>query len=101
MVGIGLAVSNLSRFLLSEKRHSGNKCQYYHPMLSFYVWIVLDFLANIIWLILSVTISAHFYNPMMKLIDNLPATFKVLIGIEQIWLMIELIMQISMATRIL
>jgi len=37
----------------------------------------------------------------MVFIVYLPATFKVLLGIEQIWLMIELIVQINRAMRIL
>ena len=56
-------------------------------MFAFYFWIMLDYLTNIIWLILSVKI----YPDSMPLVYYLPPTFKVLVGTEQIWLMLELI----------
>ena len=56
-------------------------------MFPFYLWIMLDFLTNIIWLVLAVESN---YNP-IPLAIYLPATFKVLVGTEQIWLMLELI----------
>ena len=37
----------------------------------------------------------------MPMIIFLPATFKVIIGTEQIWLMVELVVQINRAARIL
>ena len=54
-------------------------------MFAFYFWIMLDFLTNIIWLILAVK------SDLLPLVFYLPATFKVLVGTEQIWLMLELI----------
>ena len=56
-------------------------------MFPFYLWIMLDFLANILWLVLAVESN---YNA-IPLVIYLPATFKVLVGTEQIWLMLELI----------
>ena len=56
-------------------------------MFAFYLWIMLDFLTNILWLILAVESN---YNT-IPLVIYLPATFKVLLGTEQIWLMLELI----------
>ena len=56
-------------------------------MLGLYLWIIGDFIVNIVWLIYSVESA---YKP-MTFVVYMPATFKVLIGIEQIWLMIELI----------
>ena len=87
---------NLVKFILTEKSLSGN-CKLTHPMLSFYTWSILDFIANIFWLIFAVQASNH----VMPLVVYLPATFKVLIGIEQIWLMIELVVQINRARRIM
>ena len=54
--GIVLAINNLIKFMFTERKNFVRvcKCQLFHPMLSFYIWIVLDFLANIIYLVLSV-----------------------------------------------
>ena len=87
---------NLVKFILTEKSLSGN-CKLTHPMLSFYTWSILDFIANIIWLIFAVEASDN----VMPMVVYLPAAFKVLIGIEQIWLMIELVVQINRARRIM
>ena len=96
IVGIVLAIMNWAKFILTEKSLSGN-CKLIHPMMSFYTWSILDFIANIIWLIYAVEAS----NNVMPLVVYLPATFKVLIGIEQTWLMIELVVQINRARRIM
>lgn len=96
MVGLVLAVMNWAKFVLTEKQMNG-KCKFLHPMVSFYSWIVLDFISNIIWLVFAVE-AGEFVMPMVVF---LPATFKIIIGVEQIWLMIELVVQINRATRIL
>ena len=98
-IGIILAISNLVNFILTEKRQRTDvsKCRIFHPMLSFYLWIVLDFLANMVRVTFTVRNSDY---PMIQ-IAYLPCTFKILIGIEQIWLMIELIAQINLATNFL
>ena len=60
-------------------------------MLFFYIWIMLDFIANFTWLVLSIQAASE----QLVFVVYAPATFKVLIGIEQIWLMVELIAQID------
>ena len=47
-------------------------------MMQFYVWIIFDFASNIIWMIFNVR-AAKYPTP---LIVFMPATFKVLIGVE-------------------
>ena len=66
-------------------------------MLGFYIWIILDLISNITWLIFSIRSVQY----PMTFIVFMPATFKVLVGLEQIWLMIELIVQINVAKVIL
>ena len=56
-------------------------------MFAFYLWIMLDYLTCIIWLVLAIETN---YSP-IPLVTYLPATFKILVGTEQIWLMLELI----------
>ena len=56
-------------------------------MFAFYFWIICDFISNMLWLVLAIRSND---NP-MPLIIYFPATFKVLVGTEQIWLMVELI----------
>ena len=56
-------------------------------MFAFYMWIMLDLLTNILWLLLSIKMRE---DP-MPLVMYLPATFKILVGTEQIWHMLELI----------
>ena len=78
--GIVLAVNNLIKFMLADRKNFDKvcHCKFIHPMLSFYVWIVLDFMANIMYLILSVSTVTR----PVRLVQFLPATFRVLIGIE-------------------
>ena len=52
IVGLVLACHNLMLFVISDNQTK--TCKVLHPMLIFYVWIILDFLINIIWLIWSV-----------------------------------------------
>ena len=94
LMGLVLAMLNLVQFLMTVR----GKCKN-HPMLLFYIWIIFDFIWNILWLIYSV--KASDYSVAMTFIIYMPATFKILIGIEQIWLMIELIVQIDVAKVIL
>ena len=55
-LGMLLALQNLNEFVLSQRSTQRNKkvasCR--HPMLTFYVWIVLDFASNIVYLIFNV-----------------------------------------------
>ena len=79
-LGIILAVNNLIKFMFADRKNFVKvcKCQVCHPMLSFYIWIVLDFMANIMYLILSVSTVTR----PVRLVQFLPATTRVLIGIE-------------------
>ena len=92
-LGMVLALINITRFIMHERK----KSKWGHPLMTFYIWIVLDFLSNLVWEIMVVKIS-YYSRPLLVF---LPATFKVLLGIEQIWLMFELIIQINIATRLL
>ena len=69
-----LALVNITRFIMLERQ----KNKFLHPLVTFYVWIVLDFVANIVWEILIIKVSEE----PRPLIVFLPATFKVLIGVE-------------------
>lgn len=70
-----------------------------HTLLFFYVWIVLDLLANIVWLIMNV--KAQDDDHAYPLIMFMPAAARAVLGIEQIWLLIELIARINRSNRIL
>ena len=96
IVGIFLAILIWVKFSITEKRING-KCKFFHPMFQFYLWIILDFLSNIYWLIFAIQAD----NQVMPMAVFLPATFRILIGVEQIWLMQELVVQIDRASRIL
>ena len=78
--GIVLAINNLIKFMLADRKNFDKvcNCKFIHPMLSFYIWIMLDFMANIMYLILSVSTVTR----PVRLVQFLPATFRVLIGIE-------------------
>lgn len=47
-------------------------------MFSFYIWIILNFVANLVWLFLSVAAAEE----QLVFIVFMPATFKVLFGFE-------------------
>jgi len=51
---------------------------WFHPMLFLYVWIILDFSFNIVWLVFNVKASALGW----PLVIFLPATFRILVGVE-------------------
>ena len=72
-----------------KKGRKGSSCDktLRHPMFAFYMWLMLDLLTNILWLLLSIKMRE---DP-MPLVMYLPATFKILVGTEQIWHMLELI----------
>ena len=72
--GLCLAIRNLRQFILGYR--SNSRCG--HPMLFFYLWIVLDFIANIVWAIMAVGAN----HLQIVFLFFLPGTFKVLIGIE-------------------
>lgn len=99
VAGLCLACHNLVLFMMSDTQTK--KCKKLHPMFIFYLWIILDFVFNIVWLIYVVKASSFQESNQMVYILFLPATFKILIGIEQIWLMIELIAHIDLGMRIL
>lgn len=90
--GIIIAVINFTRFVKGER---GSPIR--HPMFLFYLWAVLDFAANVTWLVLAITANGD----RLVFVTFLPATFKALLGLEQIWLMVELIEQINIAKLIL
>lgn len=75
LMGLVLAVLNLVQFLMTVRGKNKN-----HPMLLFYIWIIFDFIWNMLWLVYS--IKAAEYSVAMSFIVYMPATFKVLIGIE-------------------
>jgi len=85
-----LAVKNLNQFIVQSAKTRKTKC---HPMFIYYLWIMLDLLSNIVWLLMNIRSE----NTAQPMITYLPAAFKILLGIEQIWLMIELIAQTYMA----
>ena len=76
---------NGAKFMKPSK---ASQCKFYHPMLFLYTWIVIDFASNIIRNTWIFTIE----KKRLALLLYLPTTMKVMIGVEQIWLMIELIM---------
>ena len=70
-----------------------------HPLLFFYVWIILDLIMNIIWLLFFVQVADD--NVDNSLVIFMPATFRIVLGIEQIWLLVELIERINKSAKML
>ena len=97
IVALLVAKMNIIAFSKSAKKMSDHECP--HPLLFFYVWIILDLMANIVWLIFNVKASDQEYA--YPLVMFMPATFHAGLGIEQIWLMIELIARINRSFKIL
>ena len=87
-----LAFSNIIRFIKASMA-----CP--HPLLFFYAWIILDMLSNIVWLVFSVWATNE--DSELPMVLFLPATMRVVLGIEQIWLMVELIERIDSSTKML
>ena len=94
VVEIIIAANNLMNFMCPK--HSSRKL-FCHPMLGLYIWMILDLIANILWYIFQ----ARMHQFPIPLIQYSPATLKIIIGIEQIWLLIELTETVNQANTIL
>lgn len=70
---------------------SNSKLMRSSPLLVFYLLILCCLLADMIYSVLIVAIEVN-SDPMVML---LPATFKVALGFEQLWIMIELSMRVN------
>ena len=68
----------------------GDKCQIAHPLFGFYVFVILCLITNIVYSIYLV----RQYDEWLLEVLSLPAIFKVLSGIEQMWMMLELIFHV-------
>ena len=85
-LAIVLTVRNFYEFVVTKQKFSLS-----HPLLIFYVLVFLCFSTDIVYSIVIVTL----YTEWRPFVIFMPPTFKVLAGIEQIWMMVELILHIN------
>lgn len=86
LVVLGIAVHNFVKFVIRE-----DKCQVAHPLFVFYILIFLTLISDVIYSLLIVPI----YVSYMPFVLYMGPTFKLLSGLEQIWMMIELSMHLT------
>jgi len=92
MIAIFISLDNLGKFMKSSEARP-------HPLFFFYIWIFLDLGSNAVWLLYNVKVADNDSDLMLVLF--LPATFRAMLGIEQIWLMIELIVRMNLSKSML
>ena len=81
-VTTALAMYNFFKFVIQR---GGNR-RVTHPLLGFYVLIILTLVGDIIYSLLIVRVSSEF----APFVIMIPPTFKCLSGIEQFWMLVEL-----------
>ena len=86
-----LAMSNFVRHIVKR----GNVAM--HPLMRFYLFIFLLLLSSGIFTFFLCAIDSLTYFP---IIVNLPPTFKILLGTEQVWMMLELALRIRQCNLI-
>ena len=82
---LALALTNLFRHIVKRGR------LLMHPLLRFYVFMLLCLMSSGIFVVYLIAIDMLILFP---LIVTLPPTFKMLLGIEQVWMMLELAIRI-------
>ena len=89
-----LAIMNFCQFILATTQTTnavGNKqCTLNHPLMVFYILVFFCMTTDILYTIFAVEMVDS-YSPFL---DYMPMTWKALIGIDQLWMMIEFIFHI-------
>ena len=67
-----------------------------HPLLVFYILILLSMSTDILYSIFAVELATR-YSPFLS---YLPMTWKALIGVDQLWMMVEFIVHIKLSLEI-
>ena len=86
LAAIGIAVHNFVKFVLR-----GGKCSLTRPLLVFYILVFLALIVDIVYSFMIVQVYVHW----MPFVLYMGPTFKLLSGVEQIWMMIELTLHIN------
>ena len=86
LVTMVIAIRNFVTFV-----YHGEKCQLSHPLLGFYICVMLCLISNVVYCIYLV----RQYEEWLLEVLSLPAIFKVLSGVEQMWMMLELIFHVK------
>ena len=88
---IGIAVDNFVTFIVK-----GGKCQASHPLFGFYILMMLTMMTDAIYSLLITKI----YDTLIIVVLVLPATFKFLAGVEQVWILIELVLNLKIEVQV-
>ena len=94
-----LAASNFFQFIFAQAKSSsghGNQNICNHPLLVFYILVALCLVADLIYSIFIISMETC-YAPFLSYI---PPTLKFLIGVEQIWMIIEFIFHLNFSIKI-
>ena len=94
-----LAVANFFQFIITKaKSQSGHTPSqvYNHPLMVFYILVALCILFDMLYSFYIVSIETQ-YSPFLPL---MPPTLKVLIGIDQIWMVIEFIFHLKFSIKV-
>lgn len=88
---LALALTNFSQFIMLRKE----RCQCGHPLLVFYILVVSCMLTDIAYCLLAVKVQDDWPYYLLYM----PAALKVLIGIDQIWMMVEMICHLTLGLK--
>ena len=94
-----LAVANFFQFIITKaKSQSGHTFSQIlnHPLMVFYILVVLCMLFDMLYSFYIVSIETQ-YSPFLTL---MPPTWKVLIGMDQIWMVIEFIFHLKFSIKV-
>ena len=93
-----LALTNFFQFIIKKaKSQSNQKSQVYnHPLMVFYILVVSCLCTDMLYSIFIVRMETN-YSPYLT---YMPPTWKVMIGIDQIWMIIEFIFHLKFSIKI-
>ena len=105
LLTFALAFSNFYKFVLAktefypvdENSSCDKTCNIKHPLMLFYILVFSCITFDIISCIMAVKIKTDYY-PFLKF---MPPTLKALIGIDQIWVMVEFIFQFKLIIELI
>jgi len=86
LIATGIALHNFVKLVAR-----GDECGLTSPLFVFYILTLLALISNIVYGILIV----RNFDTWMPFVDQSVPTFRILSGVEQIWMMIELTLQVN------
>ena len=96
IASFALLVANLSQYIVERRRKalsqdgSNRHCEVKQPLLVFYLLAAFSLFTDMYFTVFIALMEAH-YAPFLR---YLPPTWKVLLGIEQVWLLFEFCYQL-------